>query len=75
MQKRPEPRPRPVYPLDRAKELVKTDDWTPVKSALKDATSLGFSDTEIGEVILDLQVINFKHAVPENCHNEGNKKW
>jgi motility quorum-sensing regulator/GCU-specific mRNA interferase toxin len=56
---------KPSYPLQNIKTLISKECYGLTKRSLDDATSLGFTKTEVGDVILDLDVGDFDKSTTE----------
>ncbi len=55
----PKAKPQPRYNLAHLQHLVKAGQWTPTTKCLGTANALGFSRTEIEDVVLDLIEADF----------------
>ena len=69
---RPPNRPIRVYPLEKIRDLIRKDKVKITHIANTTANELGFSRTEIIDVVYSLEQKNFYHAVSDN---KNNKSW
>lgn len=56
----------PTYDLKKIKEYVGKGNFLLIEKAIQDADKLGFSESEVGEVILNLTKLDFHNSIPSD---------